>query len=359
MILEYITWNVNPEILSLGSLAIRWYGLLFALSFYLSYVIFTRFFKIEKVNIELLDKLTLYIAVGTIVGARLGHCFFYEPGYYLSNPIEIIKIWRGGLASHGAAIGIPVAIYLFSRTTKKKFLWVIDRIVIAVALAGCLIRVGNLMNSEIYGIETNSKSGFIYARTFTRYFDKDERIDKISFNKVENDSIVREKFIPLEMVIQFDKKLRDEERIKSILQQEINTRLPRNLNDNEYNIFYSPGEDFTYNITKDGRNYKATIHVLGVPKYPTHIYEALAYLLIFILLISIYYRNNGVLRPGMTFSIFLMTVFTARFFIEMIKENQVAFEETMKLNMGQILSIPLIITGIGLFIYSISKTKEV
>jgi prolipoprotein diacylglyceryl transferase len=104
------------------------------------------------------------MALGTVIGARLGHCLFYEPEYYLSNPIEILKIWRGGLASHGAALGILLALYLWTRKFKKKFVWILDRIVIVVALGGAFIRLGNLMNSEIYGVETSLPWGFIFIR---------------------------------------------------------------------------------------------------------------------------------------------------------------------------------------------------
>jgi prolipoprotein diacylglyceryl transferase len=123
-----------------------------------------KIFKKEGLPVELLDKLTVYVALGTIIGARLGHCLFYDPSYYLSNPIEILKIWRGGLASHGAAIGILIALYYFSKKNKKPYLWILDRIVIVVALAGFFIRMGNLMNSEIYGIPTKLPWGFIFVR---------------------------------------------------------------------------------------------------------------------------------------------------------------------------------------------------
>jgi len=121
-------------------------------------------FKNENIGDDVLDRLTIYMAIGTIVGARLGHCLFYEPAYYLSNPLLILKVWEGGLASHGAAIGILVALYLLSRKVKKPYLWILDRVVIVIALAGLCIRMGNLMNSEIYGIETNLPWGFIFAR---------------------------------------------------------------------------------------------------------------------------------------------------------------------------------------------------
>lgn len=251
MVFGAINWDMNPEIFRIGNFAIRWYGLLFASGFFFGYLIFLRFFKKEGISVELLDKLTIYMALGTIIGARLGHCLFYEPEYYLGNPIEILKIWQGGLASHGAALGILIAMWLFARKFKKPYIWILDRIVVVVALAGSFIRFGNLMNSEIYGIETGLPWGFVFIRN-------------------------------LEIV----------------------------------------------------------------PKHPTQIYEALTYLLIFILLFLIYKKTEGKPRPGMLFGLFLILVFGMRFLIEFIKEDQVAFESGMKLNMGQWLSIPLVIAGI-------------
>lgn len=159
-----IPWNVNPEIFRVGSFAVRWYGLLFASAFLFSYLIMQRVFKNENLGEAVLDKLTVYMALGVIVGARLGHCLFYQPGYYFSHPLEIIAVWQGGLASHGAAIGILVALALFARKEKKDYTWILDRIAIVAALSGCLIRIGNLMNSEIYGVETNLPWGFVFIR---------------------------------------------------------------------------------------------------------------------------------------------------------------------------------------------------
>lgn len=257
MLSLFIRWDVNPELISLenipiiGELSIRYYGLLFAAGFVFGYLIFMRIFKTEGISIEVLDRLTLYMVIGTVLGARLGHVFFYQPDYYLSHPHEILYLWHGGLASHGAAIGIMIALYLFVRKEKKPYIWILDRISIVVALAGFFIRMGNLMNSEIYGIETDLPWGFIFVR---------------------NNEIV--------------------------------------------------------------------------PKHPTQIYEALAYLAIFILLFHIYFKNKGKFRPGLLFSLFMILVFTARFFIEFIKEVQVPFEQSMALNMGQWLSLPFIILGL-------------
>ncbi len=162
--LNYIVWTVNPEIFSVGSFAVRWYGLLFALGFVVSYIIMDKIFKHEKIKHELLDTLTTYMVIGVVVGARLGHCLFYEPEYYLKHPLEVLMIWKGGLASHGASIGILVALWLFSRKAKKPYMWILDRIVIVVSIAAVFVRTGNLMNSEIYGDATNLPWGFIFTR---------------------------------------------------------------------------------------------------------------------------------------------------------------------------------------------------
>jgi prolipoprotein diacylglyceryl transferase len=164
MILNYIHWNVDPEIFRIGSFAVRWYGLFFALSFYLGYMIIGNIFKKENVPASVLDTLSLYMILGTVIGARLGHCLFYQPEIYLANPLEILKIWEGGLASHGAAIGILFALYLFARKTGFTYLYILDRIVIVVALAGFMIRMGNLMNSEIYGKASTLPWAFIFMR---------------------------------------------------------------------------------------------------------------------------------------------------------------------------------------------------
>jgi prolipoprotein diacylglyceryl transferase len=227
-------------------------------------MLFERFVKKESLPEGYLDSLTIYVAIGTIVGARLGHCLFYEPAYYLANPIEILKIWRGGLASHGAAIGIITALYLFSRKTKRPTIYILDRIVIPVALAGVLIRLGNLMNSEIYGVETSLPWGFKFVRDF-----------------------------PVGTPIE---------------------------------------------------------HIPAM--HPTQIYEALAYLAGFIILYLIYKKSDAKPRPGLLFGIFLIITFGTRILIEFIKQPQVGFEVNMALNMGQWLSIPLVITGlVFLFAY--------
>ncbi|MFO7526422.1 MAG: prolipoprotein diacylglyceryl transferase [Ignavibacteriaceae bacterium] len=163
-VLTYITWNVSSEIANIGPLSLRWYGLLFALAFVFGFIILTRVYKLEKKPQTDLEQLSIYVILGTVIGARLGHCLFYDPAYYLSNPFEMLKVWEGGLASHGAAIGILTALYLFSRKKKDQgMLWTLDRLVIVVALGGALIRLGNLFNSEIIGMQTDVPWAFIFT----------------------------------------------------------------------------------------------------------------------------------------------------------------------------------------------------
>lgn len=163
-ILSYITWNVSREIISIGPVTLRWYGLLFALAFVFGFIIMTRMYKLEKKPQSDLEQLSIYVILGTVIGARLGHCLFYDPVYYLSNPFEMIKVWEGGLASHGAAIGILTALYLFAKKKKdQSMLWILDRLVIVVALGGALIRLGNLFNSEIIGMQTDVPWAFIFT----------------------------------------------------------------------------------------------------------------------------------------------------------------------------------------------------
>ena len=272
MIFDAITWNVDPEIFSIGQLSIRWYGLMFASAFLSGYIVFTRFLTTERLTSEMLDQLLIYIAVGTVVGARLGHCFFYEPDYFLENPLEILKIWKGGLASHGAAIGIPLSLWLYIRKYKLSFLWLIDRIVIIVALGGAFIRLGNLFNSEIYGRPTDLPWGIEFVR------------DRL----------------------------------------------------------YDP-------------NTGAVLPT--VARHPTQLYEALSYILIFVVLFLFYRKRHLKVRDGYIFGVFMILLFSARFLIEFVKNDQVPFEASMQFNMGQLLSLPFIVAGILMILWTKKRPR--
>ncbi|MDE6051942.1 MAG: prolipoprotein diacylglyceryl transferase [Paramuribaculum sp.] len=257
MTLHAIVWDVPPDLLS-HPLTIRWYGLMFALGFLIGYEIVARMFRHEGAPERWLGLLLMWTVAGTIIGARLGHCFFYEWDYYSANPGEIIKVWKGGLASHGGAIGVITGVLCFSWfTSKRSPLWTFDRLVIPIALVGGMIRLGNLFNSEIFGGPTDLPWGMMFVRS------------------------------------------------------------------REWHALFE-----------------------GQACHPTQIYEALCYFALFGLLMWMYWKRNAEERPGLIFGTFLVGIFLPRFIIEFIKNDQEAFEATMTLNMGQLLSIPFVIAGI-------------
>lgn len=265
--LMFVHWHVDPVLFHIGSLGIRWYSLLFVSGFIIGWYIFRGFFRREGISEDLLDPLLYTLLIGTIVGARLGHCLFYQPDYYLGSWKgfwEIFMPWKGGLASHGGAIALVLAMWWYARHYGKKndfdFLWIMDHLCITVAFAGCLIRLGNLFNSEIYGDVTSLPWGFIFD-------------------------------------------LRGETE----------------------------------------------------PKHPTQLYESLSYLVLGLILVWLYKKRLDKLPRGFFFGLFLIGCFGMRFLIEFIKEPQVGFEETMALNMGQLLSLPFIIAGIGILVMAFMR----
>ena len=272
--LSYITWTVDPAMFSIGSREIRWYAMAFALGFALGYLIVARMWKREKLNPAWLDSLFFYTFFGMLIGARLGHVLFYAPGYYFSHPIEILKVWEGGLASHGGTLGIIIAIWIYSyRVTKKSMLWTFDKLVVPTGLVAAMIRLGNLMNHEIYGHETNLPWGF--------------------------------RFI---------------------------TNIP------EWKHGAAP--------------------IFTPPCHPTQLYEALCYLITFAVCMWMYFKKDLYKKEGLIFGVFLILIFGSRFFIEFLKNDQEAFEATMALNMGQLLSIPFVIAGAVCIWYALKKHKN-
>ncbi len=259
-----IRWDVSPEIFNLGPLHIRWYGLLFALGFVSGYQILSWIFKIENKSQKKLETLTISLIIATVAGARLGHCLFYNPIYYLSNPLEILKVWEGGLASHGAALGIMTALWIFSAKNKDmSLLWLMDRIAVPVALAAAFVRFGNFFNSEIVGKPADLPWAVIFVRS-AQYSDM-------------------------------------------------------------------------------------------IPRHPAQLYEAVSYIIIFVSLLFTYKKYKSETPKGLLAGLFLTLLFSARFLIEFFKEVQSAFEQNLVLDMGQLLSIPMIIMGVYLLINALKK----
>jgi phosphatidylglycerol:prolipoprotein diacylglycerol transferase len=162
--MEFFTWDVNPVLIEFFGLKIHWYGALFATAILAGLQVMKWIFQQEKVKVELLDSLLMYCVFGIIVGARLGHCLFYDPDFYLSNPMKILAIWEGGLASHGGGLGVIIAVYFFQKKYKVEYLWLLDRLAIATALFGFFVRFANFMNSEIIGIQTDVPWAVVFTR---------------------------------------------------------------------------------------------------------------------------------------------------------------------------------------------------
>ena len=276
MMLNEIIWDVDPIIFNIGSARVGWYGLLLASGFFLSYWVFQKMVKAEKVDAALMDKFAIFTIVWTVVGLRIGHCLFYDWSYFRHHILEIfipfeqtVNGWEftgySGLASHGGTTGIILFVLYFARKHKLSLIWLLDRLAIAIPLAAAFVRCGNLMNSEIIGNVTNVSWGFVF------------------------------------------------------------------------------------------------MHLKGTPeccdpRHPTQIYEALVYISLFAYQMWYYFiKTKGQIAGGRSVGTLLVVIFTARFFIEFVKENQVAFEENLSLNMGQYLSIPFILIGILCLYYSFAK----
>ena len=281
-LLNYIVWNPDLEVFRLGPLAVRWYGLMWIIGLALAYFVVKRLYKEQKIKDEYFDPLFIYCFFGILIGARLGHCIFYEPDYFLTSgkglvemilPIRFLPeggfklIGYAGLASHGGTLGLMIALYMYVRKTKLSIWTVLDNIAIATGTTACFIRLGNLMNSEIIGKVTDVPWAFIF-----------EHVDK-------------------------------------------------------------------------------------VPRHPGQLYEAIAYAILFCIMWTIYKRSHqhptsNTQHPqvgtGWYFGFCLAYIFTFRFFIEYTKEIQEAFEASLPIDMGQILSIPFIILGV----YCMIKAKK-
>ena len=256
--MEHFIWSADPVAFSLGSMHIYWYGILFAAAILAGLEIVKWIFRREKKDLALLDSMFIYVVVGIVVGARLGHCLFYDPAFYLANPLKILAIWEGGLASHGGGIGVLIALFLYVKKYKMDLLWLLDRIAIVTALFGFFVRMGNFMNSEIVGHQTQVPWAIIFTK-----------IDML-------------------------------------------------------------------------------------PRHPTQLYEAFAYLFIFFILVFIYITRGRNLGKGFLFGLFLTLLFSARFVIEFVKEKQESYA-TDFLSTGQFLSIPFLLFGFMLITLSLRK----
>lgn len=287
--LAFIDWQPHIEAFQIGSFGVRWYALFWAIGLIAAYFIVRKLYRHQGISADKFDPLFLYCFLGILIGARLGHCLFYEPDYYLGSiqgviemflPVKILPdgSWKyhgyAGLASHGGAIGCLIGMLIYAKRNRVRFLTVLDNVCIATPMTACCIRLGNLMNSEIIGRPTDVSWAFLFH-------------------------------------------------------------------------------------TND-----AMVNGVIVPRHPAQLYEALAYLLIFVLLVTVYWMRsrtsvqNARVGTGLYFGLCLTLIFTFRFFIEFIKKEQVDFEKGMMLDMGQLLSIPFVLVGLYFVIRSIRSSQS-
>ncbi len=267
ILLGVVNWNPDPEAFRIFGLPIRYYGLFWGIGMILGTYMVYRQFKDKKIDEKKFDLLFIYCCLGIILGARLGHCLFYEPEYYLAHPLEMILPvrflpgggWKftgyAGLASHGGTLGLIITLWLYCRKTKMNYMDVLDMIAVATPIVACFIRLANLMNSEIIGKPTSVAWAFVFE------------------------------------------------------------------------------------------------HVDMLPRHPAQLYEAIAYFVLFLIMLYLYKYKDQKLHRGFYFGFCLTYIFAFRFFIELLKENQVDFEDAMSLNMGQWLGIPFVIVGVACMLY--------
>jgi len=297
-----IDWNFNPDIFKIGSFPIKYYSLMYVLAFVIGLQLMKRIYIKDNISLEKLDSIFIYTVIAMLLGARIGHYVFYEEDYTLSevflpfklNPFEYTGFQ--GLASHGAVIGIIIAMYFYSKkVVKKPLLWTLDRMVIPSALGSMFVRFGNLFNSEIVGKPTGTDFGFKLIR------------NDISAYKAMS-------------------------------------------------ITGAKDVNKAYDLIANSSRFKDTL--AEVPnRYPTQIYEAVGYLIIFIILYYIYWKTDKKQKLGYLFGVFMVLFWSIRFVVEFYKEWQGGIETLfdVNLNTGQLLSIPLVLVGLFFMFRPIKK----
>ena len=357
--LSYIIWNFNPDLFTIPGTdyAPRWYGVLFALGFILSQQVMIHIFKKEGRPEKDVDKLTTYMVIAVIAGARLGHCLFYDPIGYLSDPLRILMVWEGGLASHGGALGMLIALYLFAKKLDYKFLWILDRIVIVGALTAMLIRTGNLLNSEMEGIETNSNTGVIYARATHDILNYDEnRIESVTFKKGGQMTSDVPGIVPITAVIRYKEGVKLDLKEKNFIESRLRSSLTRYVEVVQH-IDFGSGP-LQYLVDEKNGHQVVEIFGLGKVRHAAQMYEAGQYFILMLVLFWLWHKKRDVLPQGFNFALLMIVLWSFRFVDEFFKMNQEAFEDDLTLNMGQILSIPLTLTGIVVMILVFRRDKK-
>lgn len=369
MISSYLIWNADPEIAQVFGFSLRWYGLLFASGFLISQQLLYYMFKAEGKPERDVDTLTLYMIVATVIGARLGHVLFYEPSMLWESPLQVFLPFEfdpfrltgfQGLASHGAAIGILFGLWLYSRKRKpgQNYLQILDRIVILVALTGALIRMGNFFNSEIIGKPTNSSFGVVFFGRVTDALKDDEEngiVDVVSVTKDKDTPEGQLGRMPVNIYLFFKPNV-DAQQVNNYM-----TRVKQYLIHPALADFVDEPvvQPLRYQVAEEKEGVLVSkVSTMAIARHPAQLYESISCFLLFAFLLWYWSRHKENLPTGRIFGIFMVVLWSLRFGYEFMKENQEAFEDSLALNMGQILSIPLVLVGIFILWWSYRRKAD-
>jgi len=398
MMFSYLIWNGSSEIFTVGWLSLRWYGLLFALGFILSMQILYYMFKKEGKPESDVDTLTIYMVIATILGARLGHVIFYQPQLFWEDPLTVLLPFEfspfrftglSGLASHGGAIGILIALWLYAnysitfskpaddpgsnkdkpkikrglfvkKRTKpgQSYIQTLDRIAILVLLTGALIRFGNFFNSEILGMPTNGAMGIVFTGKITELMTRSESspVDFVTVVKNKDLPDGQNGRKPIQFRLFFKRGTREDD-ARSYLYSDVKRYLTFSGASEYVDEPVMTPTDFTLVQDEPGL-YSASVNTFGIARHPAQLYESISCAVFFLFLFWLWSRRKADTQPGLIFGWFMVILWTLRFSYEFLKEAQVSFENEMPLKMGQILSIPMAIIGIVVLVNVYRKKTQ-
>lgn len=366
ILLNFYLWSFvwHPDLFLFENdfFSLRWYSFLFLLGFIVGRYIVVRSYKLENGYDLTVDMQMFYMVAGTLFGSRMGHVIFYEPEILNTNFFKLFYFWESGLASHGAAIGILLGMALYSYKLRfsgfslrfvdrlkrgYSYYQVMDRMVIAIALGCAFIRIGNFFNSEIIGKPTESNYGIVFTQPIEKKIKS-----QLPFVKHVNFSASDENYELGKPILQtsivFENNLYMEDRIRNSVEKRLKYILPNKVS--SYTNVINPYEgllNYSFHRTKD--QFELRFKSVGVNRHPTQLYEALNYFILGVLLFLIWNKHRSKLRPGSLLGLFFLIAFSSRFLIEGFKENQVNFESSLYLNMGQLLSVPMFLLGFYFF----------
>ncbi|WP_142785103.1 prolipoprotein diacylglyceryl transferase [Changchengzhania lutea] len=369
--LNYFFWEPNIYIFQIDGFKLKWYSILFALGFFTGRFIIFYIYKKEQKFHPSIDIQLIFMVIGTLIGARMGHVLFYQTNLLYSDFFELFKFWKGGLSSHGTAFGVLFSMSFYSYALKIKgfkiqirdklkhgntYLQVLDRMVIVIALGAVFIRFGNFVNSEIIGKPTASNYGVIQLNPFT---DKLKQtlpfVEAATYNKTER--FLSPGYPVLDIMIQFKNQKYYEQRIRAGVDRLLLKMMPTREGQSSH-VINPKGSDLGYKFIRTNKAFYLSFEAVGVVRHPVQLYESFTNLLIFILFYWIWYRKKEKLQPGFLLGLFMVILFSIRIFHEVFKENQVSFENQMSLNMGQLLSLPFIVLGLIILSVAIFSKKE-